>query len=517
MAEKTTGQYLRSINVNEKLVTSLDNGIIILDNELQILYYNKWLELHTSIKEKDILGLNIFNVFSNIKIKTLQRKIRTALRMGTPTFYTATVTSYLIPIKINQIKVSSFEHMRQDVSIIPFDTEKNLVALIITDQTNMTNTHNLLESNIQKVQELNKELLKEKETIDERVILMKIDTKHIIKEISQAYKKLLGFDDEDVLGTNLFKYEILTLTGDLKKDLLYHMKIKKVLKYEKINISQKGKEVWLVNTLVPEYDQNANHIGFIIFSDNITSSKLNQKHQAKLLENSRTAAMGEMISMIAHQWRQPLTVINTIIATLKIKKELNILPDSLIKESYTKIESTIDYLSETIDDFRNFFKKNKELRTISLKNILDKSNSLLLSEFEVLNIKYIENVEKDLEITTYQNELIQTMINIIKNSVDAFRENPQDEQILSITAFQTQTHISLEIEDNAGGISPPILKQVFEPYFSTKSKNGTGLGLYVCKTIIEEHLRGKITMRSSNNRTKTIIELPKALIIKEEV
>ena len=141
----------------------------------------------------------------------------------------------------------------------------------------------------------------------------------------------------------------------------------------------------------------------------------------------------------------------------------------------------------------------------------------MLSEFEVLNIKYIENVEKDLEITTYQNELIQTMINIIKNSVDAFRENPQDEQILSITAFQTQTHISLEIEDNAGGISPPILKQVFEPYFSTKSKNGTGLGLYVCKTIIEEHLRGKITMRSSNNRTKTIIELPKALIIKEEV
>ncbi len=125
MAEKSTQHNLRSLDVNEKLIASIDNGIIILDCELQIHYFNKWLEIHTSLKESNLLGKNISSVFENINAKTLLRKIKTALRMGTPTFYTASTSKYLIPIKINHINIIDFHHMRQDVSVIPFDIEKS--------------------------------------------------------------------------------------------------------------------------------------------------------------------------------------------------------------------------------------------------------------------------------------------------------------------------------------------------------------------------------------------------------
>ncbi|MCD4667591.1 MAG: hypothetical protein K8R44_03205, partial [Sulfurimonas sp.] len=102
MAEKSTKHYFRSYDVNEKLISNIDNGIIILDNELKIKHFNKWLEIHTSLKENDLLDKYIDNIFTNINKKTLQRKIKTALKMGTPTFYTASTSKYLIPIKINQ-------------------------------------------------------------------------------------------------------------------------------------------------------------------------------------------------------------------------------------------------------------------------------------------------------------------------------------------------------------------------------------------------------------------------------
>ena len=514
MAEESTQQYLRSIDVNQKIVASIDNGIIILDDKLQIQYFNKWLEIHTSIKEIDVIGKEIHSVFPITNVKTLQRKIKTALGMGTPTFYIASASKYLIPIEINKIEASGFSHMRQDVSIIPFDVEKKLVALIITDQTIMTNTNNLLESKIEQIRELNLKLIAEKKIVNERVIYIKFNNRFEITDCSKAYLNLVDSQKDQIVMCNFFEYENLTIENELQDNIIHHVNKKEIYKYEKITLTSAGKELWLSNTLVPEYDQNNKHIGFVIFSDDITNSKLIQKHQRKLLENSRTAAMGEMISMIAHQWRQPLSVINTIIATLKIKKELDMLNETIVNDSYTKIEKTVKYLSETIDDFRNFFKKNKELSSVKVQKIIDKSSSLLKGDMSINDIKYIEEIEA-ITINTYQNELIQTIINILKNSVDAFKENPQMDQKITLKAYQNNKHIFIEIEDNAGGIEKEVLDKVYEPYFSTKSKNGTGLGLYVCKTIIEEHLHGKLTMSSNNKKTKTIIELPKILLTEE--
>ena len=508
MAQTTIEQDIRSLDIDKKLISSIDNGIVILDDKLEIFYYNRWLELHTGIKQKDAISKRLDQLFCDINVKTLQRKIKTALRLGTPTFYTSNTSKYLIPIKIDQIKILNYSYMQQDVSIIPFDDDKNLVAIIITDQTDMANTNALLQEKIQEIQKLNCELIQEKDTINKKVLLIKLDKNYFIKDVSQAYLELINYLKDELVGSDFFLYERLHIKGDLKEKIYQNMEDKKVFNFEEKTLSKDGKELWMKNTLVPEYDYNGNHIGFIIFRENITDAKELHIYQDKLLVNSRSSAMGEMISMIAHQWRQPLSVINIIVSTLKIKKELNLLDKEAELESYAKIEDTVEYLSTTIDDFRNFFKKNKVLTKVSLFTIIERSTSLLKGEMKLQEIEYIQNIDENLVIETYKNELIQATINFIKNSIDAFENSGDRDKRIVLDVIDFSTHITIKINDNAGGINEKTIGRIFEPYFSTKSSNGTGLGLYISKTIIEKHLKGQLTITSGDGETNVIIELP---------
>ena len=516
MAEKATKQYTKRADIDSTLIHNIDNGIVLLDTELKIHYYNKWLELHTGIKESSAIGENLADLFPDINTKTLKRKIKTALRMGTPTFYTANTSKYLIPIKIDQINISSYSYMQQDVSIVPCDKETKLIAMIITDQTNMANTQALLEKKIKKIKELNEELLRERDTIDRRVLLLKIDKNYKIIDVSKAYLELIEYTKDELLHLDFFNYERLHINENLRDTIIEYMDERKVFKFEEKTLSRSGKEFWMRNTLVPEYDTYGAYLGFILFRENTTDTKELLIHQKKLLVNSRSSAMGEMIAMIAHQWRQPLSLIMTIISSLKIKKELALLDEINVEKSYDKIESTVQYLSSTIDDFKNFFKKNKILTKIPLAIIFDKSTTLLKESMKLQEIEYIQKIDINLEIETLQNELIQSIINIIKNSVDAFTQSDCQNKKITVLAIETHTHISLSITDNAGGIDKDIIMKVFEPYFSTKSKNGTGLGLYMCKTIIEEHLKGKLTIVSYDDITEVLIELPYKINKKEE-
>jgi len=401
MAQNKAQCNLKSTNIDTKIVSAIDNGVIVLDSELTIHLYNKWLEIYTHLKEEDVLGKKLTDIFPEIKEKTLKRKVKTALELNTPTFYTATTSHYLIPIKLNQIKNSFFSHMQQDVSIIPFDQEKKLVTLILTDQTNMANTNAILNAHVQKIKELNDQLLREKE---------------------------------------------------------------------------------------------------------ITEMQHNQ-----LLSSSRSAAMGEMLSMIAHQWRQPLSLITTLLANIKIKKELQTLHSQDIDHSFEKIDTTVAYLSETINDFRDYFKPNKIKSKINISELFNKSIFFLKDEMNQLNIKFHIQTDEDIEITTYKNELLQCLINIIKNSLDAFENSKKKKKQIIVETQYDNDYIIIIIQDNAGGINNNIIQKVFDPYFSTKSKNGTGLGLYMCRVILHEHLKGEINLSSKNNGTKVAIKLPKKI------
>ncbi len=515
MAQNKTQQHTRPTHITQNIIANIDNGIIVLNDKLQIKLYNRWLEIHTGFKESNIIDRYLYDIFPNISVKTLQRKVKTALKMQTPTFYTASVSKYLIPIKINQLKHTDFEFMQQDVSIIPLDEKENLVALILTDQTNMASANATLEKNLVTIQELNAELLKERDTIDRKILLFKINHTARITDVSQALLKLLKYTKEELLDLNFLEYEGYTLLGTDKEDILNAMKELRVYEFEENSKTADGMPLTFKTTLVPEYSAQGKHIGFILFREDITASRILQETQEKVLSNSRSAAMGEMVSMIAHQWRQPLSLINTVIATLKIKSELEVLDKETTMKSFDSIEKTTTFLSETIDDFRNYFKPDKIISELNLLELFDKSIFFLKGEMNKRGITLNIYTLDDIIIYTYKNELLQTIINILNNSIDAFDNSLQTDKQISVSLKSYPQNVSITIEDNAGGIPKEILQRVFEPYFSTKSKNGTGLGLYMAHTIVTEHLNGSISMSSQGINTSTLIKLPYKLAIKE--
>ena len=229
-----------------------------------------------------------------------------------------------------------------------------------------------------------------------------------------------------------------------------------------------------------------------------------------LTAQSKQAVMGEMISMIAHQWRQPLNTIALKISNIQLQEMIS---HSVTKEQLLdvikEINKTIQYLSTTIDNFRTYFQPNKNTTQISLKTLLEKTLGFIDARLEKENIQIEMQNFEDVSLNTYSSELIQVILNILNNAIDAYIENRYvSDKIIVISSQKVDSHVKILIEDRAGGIKPDVMKQLFEPYFSTKEKNGTGLGLYMSKMILEKQFDGTINVNSRAGRTTFIIEIP---------
>ncbi len=241
--------------------------------------------------------------------------------------------------------------------------------------------------------------------------------------------------------------------------------------------------------------------------------KLNDKikEQKKLfVQQSKFAAMGEMISVISHQWRQPLNEITVIVDEIKLKHQYKVLTDEEMDYLTKEIYDSADYMSNTIEDFNNFFKPNKDKEEFEFKLLLDESMNLLKSRINKLDVNLkVELIPNDLKYVGFKNELKQVILNIINNAFDALDENNIENKNVKISVSKTTENIIISIEDNAGGIPDNILENIFNPYFSTKTeKNGTGLGLYISKVIIENNMNGKISVTSEQNNSEFKISLP---------
>ena len=222
------------------------------------------------------------------------------------------------------------------------------------------------------------------------------------------------------------------------------------------------------------------------------------RQQTILHQQSKMAAMGEMIGNIAHQWRQPLSTITTASSGMVLQKELGILTDEFFFEASKKINNSAQHLSKTIDDFRNFFSPNREKTKFLLKNTLTITLDLISAQLSSKDIVIIKNVE-DLELYSYENELIQALINILNNSRDELIKKPiEEEKYIFVDVYKNdKNEVNIVIKDNAGGIKEEYLNKIFEPYFTTKHKSqGTGIGLYMTEEIITKHLDGEIYVKN---------------------
>ncbi len=231
----------------------------------------------------------------------------------------------------------------------------------------------------------------------------------------------------------------------------------------------------------------------------------------KLLNvQAKQAVMGEMISMIAHQWRQPLSTITLQISDLQFKKLLNQeVDDEEIDTTLVEISDNIMYLSQTIDDFQTYFRPNKESSDIEIHELLRRAVNFTLPRLKETQVDISIEKEKDIYIKTYINELIQVILNIVNNAIDAFMvTHKKDEKIVLKVQEKTNT-IVISVEDNATGIANQHFPHIFEPYFSTKGKNGTGLGLYMSQMIVQKQFSGEIGVENSQNGAIFKVEIPK--------
>lgn len=258
------------------------------------------------------------------------------------------------------------------------------------------------------------------------------------------------------------------------------------------------------------YSPLMNMTGEIIGGVAIIIDTTEQKNKDRLLLlKSRQAQMGEMLSMIAHQWRQPLTTISVITGKMKNRLLLKKLAKKELVASLEKIQNYVQFLSQTIDDFRNLFKPNKFPETTTIESVVEKSLFIIGKQFETHTIKLECVYEYKKELKTYPSELIQVFLNLLQNIVDAVIRRQITHPEVRIHEYQRDDYVVVEISDNAGGLPDTIIENVFLPYYSTNDvRFGTGLGLYICRQIIENLCKGKIAVENVENGAKFTIRLP---------
>jgi len=224
--------------------------------------------------------------------------------------------------------------------------------------------------------------------------------------------------------------------------------------------------------------------------------KLNTQKERIFFEQSKMASMGEMIGNIAHQWRQPLSLISTVSSGLKFKYEMNMFNEDEYVKSLDKILDSTTYLSNTIDDFRNFFKTDKEIVEFDINLLVNKAINLMGNSFSTNNIHLQLDVQNNL-IKGYENELLQALLNILNNAKDALKDK-ETNKLISISTNINKDNIIIQIQDSAGGVPKNIINKIYEPYFTTKHQSqGTGIGLYMTKEIVVNHMQGIIEVKNT--------------------
>lgn len=236
----------------------------------------------------------------------------------------------------------------------------------------------------------------------------------------------------------------------------------------------------------------------------------NREKEQLLVQKSRLIALGEMISNISHQWRQPLSELSSILMNIKFKYKMGQLSAEGFDKKTKEAENILEFMSHTIDDFRDFYLPKKDKQIFYLYRTVESVMSIISSTLSNNNIRVEIDIDADVKLYTYKNELEQVILNIISNAKDVLIANNIKEPYIKITLENQEKHLVIFIEDNGGGITVVPKGKIFEPYFTTKSsKDGTGIGLYMSKIIVDKNMNGILRVRNTNVGAKFGILLKK--------
>ena len=423
-------------------------------------------------------------------------------------------------------------------SILWFFTTKHLIKLIKANNQKEKDlkfvNKELLQFNKtlgHKVKEKTNELQKSLDIISDEIIYSKTSLDGIVTEVSNAFCEISQYSRNELINrthsmlrhpdTDEEIYKLMWNT--IAHDHVWHGIVK--------NLKKDGSSYIVNMSITAQYDQNNKKIGYMAIMHNITSSieleKLNHSLKTKvkeevskniakemlLFEQSKMASIGAMIGNIAHQWKQPLSIISITTSNIRIQNDLGILDVEKLPEETRLIEKQIEHLSNTIDTFRNFLKERKEFKEVILQDRIDVAlniSSVVLKDSGIdlrNNINYLTPVKVSLVI----GELAEVLINIINNAKDILIEKEIQTPWVQLDLIQDENKVIITIEDNGGGIPENILPKIFDEYFTTKSEDmGTGLGLHMSHQIITQSLKGRLYAKNSENGAKFFIEFPLA-------
>lgn len=233
-----------------------------------------------------------------------------------------------------------------------------------------------------------------------------------------------------------------------------------------------------------------------------------REQEQLLIQKSKFIALGEMISNIAHQWRQPLSQLSALLMTLKLKHRMDKLDKNAMDIKCAEAETIVEYMSHTIDDFRNFFMPNKDKKEFSIKESVEEVLRIIGTSITNQNIAIEVNIPRDQNIIGYKSEYEQVILNLLSNAKDAIIATCKEKGRIVITLKIVGKVSRLSIHDNGGGIKIEPLEKIFEPYMTTKDHNeGTGIGLYMAKLIIEKSMKGKLEVQNKDDGAIFTVEV----------
>lgn len=285
--------------------------------------------------------------------------------------------------------------------------------------------------------------------------------------------------------------------------------------YDKSEYQKKGYELGAVEYISKPIDDVLLSSKLKVYIDLFESLKLKEEELSKknemLIHQSKMATIGEMIGVISHQLKQPLNIMSLHCDDVKDSYKHNEVDDEFIEEFHKKTKKQIAFMSETIDGFSDFFNPNKIKKVFLLKESIEKILKILEKHLESNNI----NIEMDIgneKVFGVNSELEQVVLNIVTNSKDAFNDRKIENRNIKISSLEKGKYTVLIIEDNAGGIKDENIKNIFDPYFTTK-EYGTGIGLYMVKLVIKSSFAGDLKLQNTKDGVKFIIAVPNKSLV----
>ena len=493
---KGTEEHLKKI----KLLVTGNNGQQISFKKVENLIQQKLSELEQTIETSKYNKQESIRILNRDHGKKIMDEIRNYIE-----------EHISVEKKLLAKRKKSFE-VHNDIIISLFIIEFIFIFCLLI----------VINITMKKTQSLIRELDESLNIIDKHIIYSNTDAKGIITKTSSAFEQLSGYKKDELIG----KEHNVVRHPDNTKD--FFKKIWKTIKsgnsWQGIikNKSKDGSTYYVMSTIDPQYDNEGNISGYISLRQDITQQK---EQEAQLLKQSKMAQMGEMISMIAHQWRQPLGAIASTSIDLSTKIELETFDleeakgreecQTYFSDKLKNIDGFVQNLTTTIDDFRNFYNPNKEADISLIYETINKALDIIKTSLASDNIEIVEKYICYEKAKIYSNEIMQVILNIIKNAQDNFKEKMIKNPRISITCEDGEDgedEVVVQICDNGGGIPENILPNIFDPYFSTKDeKNGTGLGLYMSKIIVEEHHNGSLLVKNCDDGVCFTIVLNKEM------